>query len=149
MVHVNTPWLLTDSDDFQDLVFSWIDHTDNTQIRIGRVKESPIVGWSCDVDALDLTKIFVRIQLRYAWNISHLNLLQQFMTSHVNDAHPMCAVVAHISLRAVRQKGHVQRFDQTGNSLDFRQRQHVDDGYRITLGIALVIPTSIGRKGQM
>src|SRR5262245_33146576 len=117
MVHVNTPWLLTDPDDFHDLIFPRIDNTDNSQIRVGRIEESPVIRWSGNVDALDLTEVLVRVQLGHAWNISHLNLLQQFMTSDINNTHPMCAVVADISLRTVRQECHIQRLDQTRDCL--------------------------------
>ena len=84
-----------------------------------------------------------------AGHFRDLDLLQQLVPPHVDDADPVRAVVADIGLGAVRRERDVERLGEAGNRLDLRQRHHVDDGYRIAVGIALIVPAAVRRERQV
>ena len=92
---------------------------------------------------MDVLVVAIRVQLRKTRDLRNLNLLQQFMASDIDHADPMSAVIADIGFRAVWCEGHIERLHKTGDCLDLRQRNHVDDGDGIPFRIALVVPAAI------
>src|SRR5437867_11828928 len=71
------------------------------------------------------------------------------MTPDVDHTNPMGAVVADIRLRTIRRERDIERLDEAGNGFDLGEGLHVNNGYRVPFRVALIVPTAVGRKGQV
>src|SRR5262249_34565448 len=76
VTHVNTPWVFSDLDGFDDLVLTGIDHTYESQIAIGSVQITSIRAKHGDIDSVDFPEVFIGVQYRNAGHFPDLDLLQ-------------------------------------------------------------------------
>ena len=116
MAHVDPPWVEADADRLDHLVFARIDDANDGEVAVGGIEISSIVGQRGNVDSLDFAEILRRVELGNARHRGDLNLLEQFVTADVDDAHPVGAVIADIGLRSIRQEGDIQRLRETRES---------------------------------
>ena len=90
--------------DLDDLVLARIDHADDAEVAVRGVEKA---CRRCDGAAMLMPLISPRYlsgsSLATPGHVGDLDLLQQLVAPHVDDADPVRAVVADVGLGAVRQ----------------------------------------------